>query len=80
MRMRRVWANAVAVRKGTEYSNNGPAWGPHGCQELVLRALSANPALSGSAVRQLLGNTTKKLTGQTGWTAELGWRRLDVRS
>jgi thermitase len=40
--------------------------------------LSANPALSASAVRDLLGKTAKKLTGQTAWTPELGWGRLDV--
>jgi hypothetical protein len=40
--------------------------------------LSANPALSGSSVRDILAKTAKKLTGQTTWTPELGWGRLDV--
>jgi thermitase len=40
--------------------------------------MSANPALSASAVRDLLGKTVKKLKGQTTWTQELGWGRLDV--
>ena len=40
--------------------------------------LSANPALSASSVRNLLAKTAKKLKGQTDWTPELGWGRLDV--
>ncbi len=40
--------------------------------------LSANPALSAGAVRDILAKTARKLTGQTGWTQELGWGRLDV--
>ncbi len=40
--------------------------------------LSANPALSASSVRDILAKTAKKLTGQTTWTPELGWGRLDV--
>lgn len=40
--------------------------------------LSANPALSASSVRDLLAKTAKKLKGQTTWTPELGWGRLDV--
>jgi thermitase len=40
--------------------------------------LSANPALSASSVREILGKTANKLKGQTTWTPELGWGRLDV--
>jgi hypothetical protein len=40
--------------------------------------ISANPALSASRVRDLLGRTAKKFKGQTGWTPELGWGRLDA--
>jgi subtilisin family serine protease len=40
--------------------------------------LSANPALSGASVRDLLAKTAKKVQGQTTWTRELGWGRLDV--
>ena len=40
--------------------------------------MSSNPALSATSVRDLLGRTAKKLTGQTTWTQELGWGRLDV--
>jgi subtilisin family serine protease len=40
--------------------------------------LSANPALSASSVRDLLAKTAKKLKGQTTWTPELGWGRLDA--
>ena len=40
--------------------------------------LSVNPTLSASAIRSLLTTTSKKLKGQTAWTQELGWGRLDV--
>jgi subtilisin family serine protease len=40
--------------------------------------MSANRALSASTVRDLLGKTAKKVKGQTTWTQELGWGRLDV--
>jgi subtilisin family serine protease len=40
--------------------------------------ISANPALSAASIRDLLGNTAKKVQGQTTWTPELGWGRLDV--
>jgi subtilisin family serine protease len=40
--------------------------------------LSINEALSASSVRDLLARTAKKLAGQTTWTPELGWGRLDV--
>jgi hypothetical protein len=40
--------------------------------------LSVNPALSASSVRDLLGKTARMLKGQTTWTPELGWGRLDV--
>jgi subtilisin family serine protease len=42
--------------------------------------ISANPALSVASIRDLLGNTAKKIEGQTTWTPELGWGRLDVGS
>jgi len=40
--------------------------------------ISANPALSASSIRDLLAKTAKKLKGQSTWTPELGWGRLDV--
>jgi hypothetical protein len=40
--------------------------------------LSANPALSAGSVRDLLARTARRLTGQTAWTPELGWGRLDA--
>ena len=40
--------------------------------------LSANPNLSTSDVRALLSTSAKRLAGQTGWTEELGFGRLDV--
>ena len=40
--------------------------------------LSANPGLSAPTVRTMLGQTAKTIAGQTGWTPELGFGRLDV--
>lgn len=40
--------------------------------------ISANPALSAGSVRNLLASTARKIQGQTGWTKELGWGRLQV--
>jgi len=40
--------------------------------------ISANPALSAASIRDLLGTTAKHIQGQTNWTPELGWGRLDV--
>ena len=40
--------------------------------------ISANPAISAASVRDLLGTTAKRIEGQTTWTPELGWGRLDV--
>jgi subtilisin family serine protease len=40
--------------------------------------ISVNPALSAASVRDLLGQTAQRLKGQTAWTQEFGWGRLDV--
>ncbi|MCC7052924.1 MAG: S8 family serine peptidase [Gemmatimonadaceae bacterium] len=40
--------------------------------------LSANPGLTASAVRTILRETAVPLPGQSGWTKELGYGRLDV--
>jgi thermitase len=40
--------------------------------------ISVNPALSAASVRDLLGQTAQPLKGQTAWTQEFGWGRLDV--
>jgi subtilisin family serine protease len=40
--------------------------------------LSANPALSASDVRQMLKASAHKLAGQSGFTIQLGWGRLDA--
>ena len=40
--------------------------------------ISANSALSAASVRDLLTTTAKMLKGQTAWTAELGFGRLDL--
>ena len=50
---------------------------PHVAGAIALM-LSANPALSAPTVRNLLTQSAKRLQGQTGWTPELGWGRLDV--
>lgn len=40
--------------------------------------LSANPALSASELRVILRETANRLKGQSGFTPELGWGRLNV--
>jgi subtilisin family serine protease len=40
--------------------------------------LSANPRLSAATVRSVLGETARRVAGQSGWTRELGFGRLDV--
>jgi thermitase len=40
--------------------------------------IAANPALTAASVRNLLAATAQPLAGQVGWTAELGWGRLNA--
>ena len=78
-----IWTTDIAGSAGYENSDftktfNGTSSATPAVAGAAALMMSANPALSASAVRNLLGTTAKKLRGQTGWTPELGWGRLDV--
>ncbi len=78
-----IWTTDIAGARGyetgdfTKTFNGSSAATPHAAGAIALM-LSANPALSAPTVRNLLTQTAKRLQGQTGWTPELGWGRLDV--
>jgi subtilisin family serine protease len=61
----------------TQTFNGTSSATPHVAAAAALM-LSANPGLSAPTVRDLLGQTAKRIAGQTGWTPELGFGRLDV--
>jgi subtilisin family serine protease len=78
-----IWTTDISGSHGydptdfTKTFNGTSAATPHvaGCAALML---SVAPHLGASTIRNLLGTTAKKIAGQTGWTPELGWGRLDV--
>lgn len=78
-----IWTTDISGAAGydpsgfTKTFNGTSSSTPHvaGCAALML---SVAPHLSASTIRNLLGKSAKKIAGQTGWTAELGWGRLDV--
>ncbi|TMB54581.1 MAG: hypothetical protein E6J47_07885 [Chloroflexi bacterium] len=78
-----IWTSDISGAAGYEPGNftktfNGTSSAtPHVAGAAALM-LSANPTLSAPTVRTLLGQTAKRIQGQTGWTPELGWGRLDV--
>jgi subtilisin family serine protease len=61
----------------TQTFNGTSSATPHVAGAVALM-LSANPNLTPGAVRTLLSSTAKRIAGQTGWTKELGFGRLDV--
>ena len=61
----------------TQMFNGTSSATPHVAAVAALM-LSANPALSAPTVRTILGQTAKRIQGQTGWTRELGFGRLDA--
>jgi subtilisin family serine protease len=78
-----IWTTDIAGSAGYETGNftkkfNGTSSATPAVAGAAALMMSANPTLSASAVRELLGKTAKKLSGQTSWTQELGWGRLDV--
>jgi subtilisin family serine protease len=78
-----IWTTDIAGSAGYEDGDftktfNGTSSATPAVAGAAALMMSANPALSASAVRNLLGTTAKKLRGQTGWTPEIGWGRLDV--
>ena len=78
-----IWTTDIAGSTGYEPRDftktfNGTSSATPAVAGAAALMISANPALSASAVRNLLGQTAKKLRGQTTWTPELGWGRLDA--
>lgn len=78
-----IWTTDIHGSRGYESGNftrtfNGTSSAtPHVAGAAALM-LSANPALSAPEVRKLIGATATRIQGQTGWTAQLGFGRLDV--
>ncbi|WP_326535892.1 S8 family serine peptidase [Pseudorhodoferax sp.] len=78
-----IWTTDIVGPAGytpTDFSKtyNGTSSATPAVAAAAALMLSANPALSASSVRNLLARTAKKIQGQTDWTQELGWGRLDV--
>ena len=78
-----IWTTDISGARGyetgdfTKTFNGTSAATPHVAGAAALM-LSANPALSATEVRNILRQTAARLSGQTGWTPEFGWGRLDV--
>jgi hypothetical protein len=78
-----IWTTDISGGHGydsgdfTKTFNGTSSATPHVAGAIALM-LSANPALSAPTVRNLLTQSAKRLQGQTAWTPELGWGRLDV--
>jgi len=78
-----IWTTDIVGAAGYDPSDftktfNGTSSATPAVAGAAALMLSANPALSASSVRDLLAKTAQKLKGQTTWTPELGWGRLDV--
>jgi subtilisin family serine protease len=78
-----IWTTDISGAAGYEPDNftktfNGTSSATPAVAGAAALMISANPALSATAVRNLLARTAKKLAGQTAWTPQLGWGRLDV--
>ena len=78
-----IWTTDISGAAGydptgfTKEFNGTSAATPHVAGAAALM-LSVAPHLSASTIRNLLGKSAKKIAGQTGWTPQLGWGRLDV--
>lgn len=78
-----IWTTDISGAAGydpgdfTRTFNGTSAATPHVAAAAALM-ISANPNLGAATVRNMLHETARKLKGQTGWTRELGWGRLDV--
>lgn len=78
-----IWTTDIAGPAGYEAGDytktfNGTSSATPAVAAAAALMISANPAISGPSVRDLLARTAKKLAGQTDWTPEFGWGRLDV--
>lgn len=78
-----IWTTDIGGAAGydpgnfTKTFNGTSAATPHVAGAVALM-LSVNPALAASSIRNMLGRTAKPFPKQKGWTAELGYGRLDV--
>jgi subtilisin family serine protease len=78
-----IWTTDISGARGydptdfTKTFNGTSSATPHVAGAIAL-LLRPNPALSAPTARNLLTQTVKRLAGQTGWTPELGFGRLDV--
>jgi thermitase len=78
-----IWTTDISGSAGydptafTKTFNGTSAATPHVAGAAALM-LSVAPHLSASTIRNLLGKSARRIAGQAGWTAELGWGRLDV--
>lgn len=78
-----IWTTDITGASGDEPGNFTKAFNgtsaatPHAAGAAALM-LSVNPDLGASTIRNMLGKTARRLPGQTGWTRELGWGRLDI--
>ncbi len=80
-----IWTTDISGPAGYEAGDftktfNGTSSATPAVAGAAALMISANPAVSATSIRNLLGNTAKKIQGQTTWTPELGWGRLDVGS
>jgi thermitase len=78
-----IWTTDIVGAAGYDPANftktfNGTSSATPAVAGAAALMLSANSALSASSVRDILAKTAKQLKGQTAWTPELGWGRLDV--
>ena len=78
-----IWTTDISGAAGYKPDNftkefNGTSSATPAVAGAAALMMSANQELSASAVRTILGNTAQSLTGQSTWTPENGWGRLDV--
>jgi hypothetical protein len=78
-----IWTTDISGAAGYDPGNftktfNGTSSATPAVAGAAALMISANPAISASSVRDLLAKTARKIQGQTTWTPELGWGRLDV--
>jgi subtilisin family serine protease len=78
-----IWTTDIVGPAGYEPGNftktfNGTSSATPAVAGAAALMLSINPALSATSVRNILAKTARKIEGQTDWTRELGWGRLDV--
>jgi subtilisin family serine protease len=78
-----IWTTDIAGAAGYESGDftkryNGTSSSTPAVAAVAALMISANPALSATSVRNLLATTARRIQGQSGWTKELGWGRLDA--